>query len=167
MFFLYLCSNPSAFPEMLRKPPKQKYDDLQEFCNFQKSIATFITTFARRKSGVRIPSAPLEKGYFAGKNSVTVRRQGSLSILCTPTWCCRGSSRSFGTPTRWQSATCYKLGCRVTVSTDTLTLNTPSRGSRGVNAREVETFLTPLHVPYRPQWSSRSRSSSRCPTRAR
>ena len=38
-----------------------KYEHLQQFCKPRKGSANYRTTFARRRSGVRIPSAPLLK----------------------------------------------------------------------------------------------------------
>jgi uncharacterized membrane protein YphA (DoxX/SURF4 family) len=56
-----LCSNPSESPEIPGKASRQKYGNLQAFCNLQKPPANYHTAFARRRSGVRIPSAPLSK----------------------------------------------------------------------------------------------------------
>src|SRR5215216_3873111 len=53
------CSNPSKSPDMLRIASKQKYSNLQAFCKLQKPLAKYLAAFARRRSGVRIPSAPL------------------------------------------------------------------------------------------------------------
>src|SRR5215212_6277513 len=53
------CSNPSEHPEILRKPPQRKSASLQGFCKLWKLLANYRAAFARRRSGVRIPSAPL------------------------------------------------------------------------------------------------------------
>jgi hypothetical protein len=53
------CSNLSKYPETLRKAPMSKYGALQVFCKLQKPLAIYHAAFARRRSGVRIPSAPL------------------------------------------------------------------------------------------------------------
>jgi hypothetical protein len=55
------CSNPSKSPETLRNAPMGKYGNLQAFCKLQKPLAKYLAAFARRRSGVRIPSAPLLK----------------------------------------------------------------------------------------------------------
>jgi hypothetical protein len=53
------CSNPSKSPEMLGNASTQKYCHLQVFCKLQKPLAKYLAAFARRRPGVRIPSAPL------------------------------------------------------------------------------------------------------------
>ncbi len=53
------CSNPGKSPEISGKAVTQKYRNLQAFCKLQKPLANYLTAFARRRSGVRIPSAPL------------------------------------------------------------------------------------------------------------
>jgi hypothetical protein len=53
------CSNPSKYPEMLGKASTWKYDNLQEFCNLQKSPANFHTAFTRQRSLVRTQHRPL------------------------------------------------------------------------------------------------------------
>jgi hypothetical protein len=55
------CSNPSKSPEIPRKVPKQKYDDLQVFCKLQKSPANNRATFTRQRSLVRTQHRPLQK----------------------------------------------------------------------------------------------------------
>jgi hypothetical protein len=55
------CSNPSESPEILGKVLTQKYALLQAFCKHLKASAKYCAAFARRRSGVRIPSAPLFK----------------------------------------------------------------------------------------------------------
>jgi hypothetical protein len=55
------CSNLSKYPEIPGKAQAQKYLDLQLFCKPQKPPANYHIAFARRRSGVRIPSAPLLK----------------------------------------------------------------------------------------------------------
>ena len=55
------CSNPSKCSDMLGKASKRKYSCLQVFCKLQKALAKCRAAFARRRSGVRIPSAPLLK----------------------------------------------------------------------------------------------------------
>jgi hypothetical protein len=61
------CSNPSKSPETSGKVSCRKYTRLQLFCKLQKCAAKYRAAFARRRSGVRIPSAPLKKCQFAGK----------------------------------------------------------------------------------------------------
>jgi hypothetical protein len=56
-----LCSNPGKSPEMLGKATTYKYGYLQEFCKLQEAPANHRAAFARRRSGVRISSAPLQK----------------------------------------------------------------------------------------------------------
>src|SRR5215213_6028694 len=56
-----MCSNPSKYPEYLRKASTQKYRCLREFCKLQKAPAKYRAAFARRRSGFRLPSAPLQK----------------------------------------------------------------------------------------------------------
>jgi hypothetical protein len=46
---------------MLGKVSTRKHDNLQGFCKLQKALANYCAAFARRRSGVRIPSAPLPK----------------------------------------------------------------------------------------------------------
>jgi hypothetical protein len=55
------CSNPSKSPEMLGKVSTRKHDNLQAFCTLLKRPAKYLAACARRRSGVRIPSAPLRK----------------------------------------------------------------------------------------------------------
>ena len=55
------CSNPSKSPETLRNAPMVKYGNLQAFCKLQKPLAKYLCAFARRRSGVRIPSTPLQE----------------------------------------------------------------------------------------------------------
>jgi hypothetical protein len=55
------CINPSKSPEMLRKVPKQKYDDLQVFCKLQNSPANYRAAFTRQRSLVRTQHRPLLK----------------------------------------------------------------------------------------------------------
>ena len=55
------CSNPDEYPEKWGKVSSSKYAHLQQFCKLQKSPANYGAAFARRRSGVRIPSAPLRK----------------------------------------------------------------------------------------------------------
>ena len=69
------CSNLSKSPKTLRNAPMGKYGDLQAFCKIPKPLANYRAAFARRRSGVRIPSAPLRKllqiaGKPAGSNSL-------------------------------------------------------------------------------------------------
>ena len=52
------CSNPSKSSEILGKASFKKHAHLQVFCNHQKASANYLTAFARRRAGVRIPSAP-------------------------------------------------------------------------------------------------------------
>jgi hypothetical protein len=54
------CSNPSKYSDMLGKASKQKYSCLQLFCKLLKDPAKYGGAFARRKPGIRIPSAPLK-----------------------------------------------------------------------------------------------------------
>src|SRR5919107_1298392 len=65
------CSNPSKSPEMLRKVPKQKYDDLQVFCKLQQSPANYRAAFTRQRSPVRSQHLPLKK--LPQKVSINVR----------------------------------------------------------------------------------------------
>jgi hypothetical protein len=58
------CSNLSKYPETLRKASTRKYSDLQVFCKLQKALEKYRAAFARRRSGVRIPSAPLRKSTY-------------------------------------------------------------------------------------------------------
>jgi hypothetical protein len=53
------CSNPGKTPEISGKALEQKYACLQVFCKLWKAPAKYRAAFARRRSGVRIPSAPL------------------------------------------------------------------------------------------------------------
>jgi hypothetical protein len=53
------CSNPSKYPETLRKAPYSKYGDLQAFCKLQKSPATYRAAFTRQRSLVRNQHRPL------------------------------------------------------------------------------------------------------------
>ena len=62
------CSNPSKSPEKAEKAPIQKYSSLQLFCKLRKCPAKYRAAFARRRSGGRIPSAPLKKQGFCRKN---------------------------------------------------------------------------------------------------
>jgi hypothetical protein len=72
------CSNPSKSPENKSKAFSEKDCDLQEFCNLQKSLANYLAGFARRRPGVRIPSAPLMKmGDLQAKRSTTM---GATSV---------------------------------------------------------------------------------------
>jgi hypothetical protein len=50
-----------ADPESSEKASHKKYACLQLFCKLWKGAAKFLAAFARRRSGVRIPSAPLYK----------------------------------------------------------------------------------------------------------
>jgi hypothetical protein len=52
------CSNLSKYPAAFRKAPMSKYGDLQAFCKLQNPLANYLAAFARRRAGVRIPSAP-------------------------------------------------------------------------------------------------------------
>jgi hypothetical protein len=61
------CSNPGKSPETLRNAPMGKYVNLQAFCKLQKPLAIYHAAFARRRSGVRIPSAPLKKVRLSSK----------------------------------------------------------------------------------------------------
>jgi len=58
------CSNLSKSAEMLRNASTQNYSCLQRFCKLLKDPAKHRATFARRRSGVRIPSAPLRKNKY-------------------------------------------------------------------------------------------------------
>src|SRR5215212_9438741 len=62
------CSNLSHSSETSGKLSVHKSLDLQEFCNHQKTPANYRAAFARRRSGVRIPSAPLIKILQTGEN---------------------------------------------------------------------------------------------------
>ena len=85
-----LCSNPSKSPEMLRNAPTQKYSYLQAFCKPRKGPAKFRAAFARRRAGVRIPSAPTcSRGYaYSGLRArmkwVSRSGMGSTSIPSKP-----------------------------------------------------------------------------------
>ena len=46
---------------MQRNASSRKYSCLQRFCILRKDAAKHLAAFARRRSGVRIPSAPLWK----------------------------------------------------------------------------------------------------------
>ena len=52
-------SNLSESPEIPGKALTQKYGNLQGFCKLVNALAKYCAAFARRRSGVRIPSAPL------------------------------------------------------------------------------------------------------------
>jgi hypothetical protein len=45
---------------MLGKALTQKYDNLQGFCKLPNALEKYRAAFARRRSGVRIPSTPLK-----------------------------------------------------------------------------------------------------------
>src|SRR4028119_180131 len=55
------CSNPSRRAETTRKAIEHKYACLQLFCKLRKGPAKCRAAFARRRPGVRVPSAPLSK----------------------------------------------------------------------------------------------------------
>ena len=49
---------------MLGKVSTRQHDNLQAFCTLLKRPAKYRAAFARRRSGVRIPSAPLRKNKY-------------------------------------------------------------------------------------------------------
>ena len=55
------CGNPSKPTANQGKVLSKENCYLQELCKLQKSLARFISAFAWRRSGVRVPSAPLLK----------------------------------------------------------------------------------------------------------
>ena len=58
----FVCSNRAATRvKNLGKALRRKYAHLQPFCKHRKGPAKYDAAFARRRSGVRIPSAPLQK----------------------------------------------------------------------------------------------------------
>jgi hypothetical protein len=57
---------------MLGKASTQKHDNLQAFCKLPKGLATYRTALARRRPGVRIPSAPLPEAFTDDSVHVTV-----------------------------------------------------------------------------------------------
>ena len=61
LFVQQPCSNPSECPESLRKALCEEYAYLQLFRKPQKFVARYRADSARRRSGVRSPSAPLTK----------------------------------------------------------------------------------------------------------
>ena len=46
-------------PTTSRNALMGKYGNLQAFCKLQKPLAKYLAAMAQRRSGVRIPSAPL------------------------------------------------------------------------------------------------------------
>jgi uncharacterized metal-binding protein len=75
------CSNPSKYPETLRKASTRKYSDLQVFCKLQKALEKYRAAFARRRSGVQIPSAPLLE---CGGLQVKSGQHGCFSVSAHP-----------------------------------------------------------------------------------
>jgi hypothetical protein len=73
------CSNLSESSEILGKVLTQKYALLQAFCKHQKARAKYCAAFARRRSGVRLPSAPL---YFYG--DLQVKQELTMVTLDDP-----------------------------------------------------------------------------------
>ena len=77
------CSNPSKYPERLRKARTQKYGDLQAFCKLQKPLAKYLSALAWRRSRVRVSSGSLLKfAYLCGIRS-TSRRKSNLPFTVT------------------------------------------------------------------------------------
>ena len=55
------CSNPDEQQWMITKCFKREYAYLQEFLNTGKQSRQYESAFARRRSRVRIPSAPFSR----------------------------------------------------------------------------------------------------------
>jgi hypothetical protein len=78
------CSNLGKSPEKLRKSPKQKYVDLQEFCNFQNALANHRTAFTRQRTLVRSQHRPLPR-YFVLQVKCKLQGGGRDLHLATST----------------------------------------------------------------------------------
>src|SRR5215203_2132852 len=75
-----VCSNPSKYPERLRKARTQKCGYLQAFCKLQKPLAKYLSALAWRRSRVRVSSGSLLKfAYLCGIRS-TSRRKSNLPL---------------------------------------------------------------------------------------
>ena len=63
-----------------------KYAHLQVFCKLQKPRANYLSAFARRRSGVRIPSAPLLKlvDLQVKRETTMIARDASVAFVQQP-----------------------------------------------------------------------------------
>jgi hypothetical protein len=73
------CSNPSKYPDTLRKALTQEYIYFQVFCKLQKTPAIYRAAFTRQRSLVRSQHRPLPKVLqMAGKHKLSVLTSSAL-----------------------------------------------------------------------------------------